>query len=175
MTHTPTPRTIALGLAATLAIGTGTVAVASAADSAPAKPTAPTPEQRAEKREAAKTTREAAFAKALGVSVADLERARGDVQKAVGQKRAEAEKQRAETKGLTVQQLRDQRADKVQKRLAKAVANKRLTQAEADAVVKAVREGKAVRPLVKKARAEHRQDRQERRADRRAQRQAAAG
>jgi hypothetical protein len=175
MNTTPTRRTIALGLAATLAIGTGTVAVAGAADSTPARPTAPTPEQRAEKREAAKTAREAAFAKALGVSVADVDRARGAVKEAVAQKREEAEKERAKAQGVTVQQLRDRRADRVQKRLKQAVANQRLTQAEADAVVKAVREGKAVRPLVEKARAEHRQDRQERRADRRAQRQAAAG
>ena len=58
----------------------------------------------------------------------------------------------------TYEQLRDRRADRVQKRLGRLVAKKRLTQAEADGVSKAVREGKPVRPQVKKALKQHAQD-----------------
>jgi hypothetical protein len=154
MTTSPSPRTVALGLAVTLALGTGTVAVAGAADgpSAAASTTAAKtagPAKRAER----KAAREEAFAKVLGVSTADVRR--GAL--------------RAAKQDLTVAQLRDKRAGKVQKRLAKAVAKGRITQAQADAVVAAVRAGKPVKPALKQARAAQRKAHgAARKADRRA-------
>lgn len=173
MTHTPTTRTLAVALAATIAIGGGTAAVAGAADQ-PSKPTAPTPAQRAEKREAVKTARQAAFAKELGVSVKDVKDARAAVQKAATEKRAAAEKARAEKQGVTVQQLRDKRAAKVQKRLARLVKNDRITQAQADAIVANVRKGEPAKKQLKELRVKKAKERQAARAEKRTERRAAA-
>lgn len=182
MTFTPSPRTVALGLAVALALGTGTVAVAGAgaAGDAPAGPSATPAKQAgpsAGKRAQPRADRQAAFAKELGVSTAEVTRARKAVRAAAAERRTEREKQRAEATDLTVGQLRDQRADAVAKRLAKAVEKGRITQVEADAVVQAARTGEPWRPALKQLRAggrvEHkadrRADRKERRADRKAQ------
>lgn len=168
MTRTPTIRTVAIGLAATLAIGGGTVAVAGAADTSSAPATATVKGPSPEKRAARRAERQKAFATALGVPVADVQKARATVAKAYEQRREDRQQQRAETLGVTVQQLRDQRADKAAKRLATAVKNGRLTQSQADDVVAAIRKGEP-------ARKELREIRKEKRADQRADRKAPKG
>lgn len=174
MTHTPTTRTLAVALAATVAIGGGTAAVAGAADQ-PSKPNAPTVQQRTEKREAAKTARQAAFAKELGVSVRDVQDARAAVRQAATEKRAAAEKARAEKQGVTVQQLRDQRADKVEKRLAKLVTKDRITQSQANAIVAGVRKGEPAKKQLEALREKKAEERRAARAEKRAERRAAEG
>lgn len=141
MIRTPTPKLLALGVAGVLALGGGTAAVATAATDAPNAAKRPTPEKRA----AAKAERQKQFAAALGVSVQDVERARKVVRDAAAERRAEREKARAEDQGLSVRELRDRRADRLAKRLGTPVQGGRITQAEADALVSAVRAGEPVR------------------------------
>lgn len=164
MTSTPTPKIIALAVAGVLALGGGTAAVAGAADDAPSAAKGPTPEKRA----AAKAERQKAFAFALGVSVDDVQQARERVTKAYEQRREDREAARAKEQGVSVQELRDRRADRLEKRLEQAVDRGRLTQAQADGLVAAVRKGEPLRKVRKQIQDDRREQRQDRRADRKA-------
>lgn len=166
MTSTPTPKLLALGVAGIVALGGGTAAVATAATDAPSAAKGPTTEQRA----AAKAERQKAFADALGVSVQDVQKARETVRSAAAERRAEREQARAEEEGVSVQQLRDRRADRLEKRLEAAVDDDRISQRQADALVAAVRAGEPVKAQRRKLQRALREDRRERRADRRADR-----
>jgi hypothetical protein len=156
MTSTTTIRTTAVGLAAVLAIGTGTIAVAGAADGGADHRTHPAKRADPAKRAAAKAERQKAFAEALGVSVDDVRKVRATGAKAGAERRAERERERAQAQGISVTALREKRAKKVGERLAKAVEAHRLTLAQADAVVAAVRRGEPAKKELRQIRRERR-------------------
>lgn len=158
MTQIERSKLVAVAVATTLTLAGGTAAVAATDSSSGAKKDE-RQDRREQRREAAQEQRQAAFAKALGVSTADVEKARAEVRADARQQRAERERARAEKQGVTVTELREKRADRLEKRLGKQVEAGRLTQEQADRIGALVRDGKGLKAARKAAKAQQRGER----------------